>query len=302
MEPQIKNNNIPLRNPRTTQSKTDPPDKDKPKPYDRPPHVHRPQSGTAGTVKIVIPPRPPSGSPDDDMSAPSTPTRSRSKRPREETTPKAHKIKRVATAQQTQTEAENQEGSLPTGTDQDADMLEEEETRSVSFSQAYASQDEEPDPDYLATNLLSHLLDAQHSIDMLQQEGRLNATIRQEDIAAAIVRLSESIPIIPINLQLEPLLNGIGNLCQKVSSLTTTLDNHNSHNHENPGLASSIHAPHSTQQVEKPNAHPEGPNQASQMSYQAAAKSNKKTPTAQGIPNSPSNPKLAHHGTTTPGS
>lgn len=46
----------------------------------------------------------------------------------------------------------------------------------------------------------------------LSEEGRLEQIIKEEDIAHCLRRLSEFLPILPVNVQLEPLLSGCINL------------------------------------------------------------------------------------------
>lgn len=110
------------------------------------------------------------------------------------------------------------------------------------FNATPQSQSEEPVPeeDYTTYELLSLLLLVEEKVITLRQEGHLDTIIKGEDIAHTILRISEFLPILPVNLQLEPLLSGIGNLCQKVNSLTTALEAQTS---RPPSLQDSIHAP-----------------------------------------------------------
>lgn len=276
-------------------------------PYIKPANAQltqRPQKNTKNNpVTIVIPPRLPATN--SRQTTPTTPTKTTGKRQFGEATPTAHRIRRTPPDQLERTTPPEYNPTQPAGHDQPMD---EDDIRSETHSQADSntyqasdpptpSQDQEGDQmmteiDHLTDALLIALLNAEDIIIRLKQNGCLDAITKEEDITHALRRLSESIPILPVNVQLEPLLSGIGNLCQKVNSLTETLENQTKRSMETSALQDSIHAP--TQRTPKagedPNTHTPKP-----ASFSSAVQNGKTVNQQRSI--TTTNPRLSYHQT-----
>ena len=167
---------------------------------------------------------------------------------------------------------------------------------SDSFSQCYETPVDSDDIDpheHLLTQFRT-LMDEFYSATLILKNAKhLEETLGKVDIAKGIAKLANILPIMPINKQLMPLLNRIGELCLKVNSLTDTLENQN--NHQPKTLQDSIHAP-GQQQSSQPSAdHQRSPTQQPRTST-GPAQSNKGTTPTQ-TPPMPANLRLAHHPT-----
>ena len=282
--------------PRRIKQHAKPPDKT---PYDRetPPPTQRLQRDP---MTIVIPPR---QIPAKNRSGtPTTPTRTTGKRhlEPEDNTPTALRTKRYTHDQREITAPQDIDNTQIHPQEQDQNM--DEDGSSSIYNQAPASptsqEDHEPstqgneepmpDSDPLTDDLLSLLLNIEDIVTALKQEGRLDAIIKEEDIACTLLRLSASLPIIPTNLQIEPLMNQIGNLCQKMDSLTDTIGNRPSTSPPNHTLQDSIHAP--GQSTPSRNTSPN-----TTKLYTSVLQANETPNHLQ--PTKPSNPRLAHHHT-----
>lgn len=146
----------------------------------------------------------------------------------------------------------------------------------------------------LTDDLLTLLLTVEDIVTTLKQNDQLGAITKEEDIVHTLQRLSKSIPIIPNNMQIEPLMNTIGDLCQKVGSLTDALE---TQNNERTGLRTLQGSMHAT--APKPLSQANSPNTPNSASFSRVVQTGK-TPIHQQLPtqaSAPSNPRLAHHPT-----
>ena len=136
----------------------------------------------------------------------------------------------------------------------------------------------------LKNDLLSALQHAEEIVIKLTQNGCLAAITKDEDITLALQKLSASIPSMPAVTQLEPLLSGIGILCQKVNTLTETLEHQNKKAPDAHSLQDSIHAPSARNPTGKTHK---------QASFSSVVQGGKTLHQQQ--PATTTNPRLAHH-------
>ena len=139
-----------------------------------------------------------------------------------------------------------------------------------------------------AQDLLALLLRVEDMVITLQQEGHLDQITKEEGVARTLKRLSESLPIVHANMQLEPLISGIGNLCQKVNTLTESLEKQNTGNTVRNTLQNSMHAP-------VPGTHNDNASHTMHTltPYADAVQNSKRATNPK--PDTQSNPRLAHH-------
>ena len=290
-------------------SKHDKPKKQAGTPYFKPPDKSPDKSPPThyaqnNPVTIVIPParHTPANT---RLESPTTPTRTTGKRHLEEVTPTARRTRRPPPEHQEKIQLQPLLDPNPTQPPEEDQPMEEDDAKSDADSDlSYQdlqienpSQGQEDDQiqsetDRLMEDLLTILLNAEDIVNKIKEKGHLEAINKEEDITHALRRLSESLPIIPANVHIEPILNEIGKLSQKVNSLTESLDAQRKMNLETRTLQDSIHSPTPPPPTWNPSASP-NPNNHRPASFSSAVQ-NGKTPPQQ-HPTTTSNPRLAHH-------
>ena len=129
----------------------------------------------------------------------------------------------------------------------------------------------------------------------LKNQGHLEDILKDETVTRNLEDLAEILPATPINRQLLPLLSRISELCDKVNSLTNTLENQG--NTDPNTIYGSIHALPNSQTPTGPITPHNTPNNSTTPGQIKPSKKPPTPTTPTQAPTAPTNPRLAHHPT-----